>query len=120
MRRFFAALLASGTAACASAPGAIPVYAPPPGVNEVMAGPIASDPGHTLILGDLNMPAGAEIPRHYHHGEEFIYVIGGSATVSRAGMPDVTLGPATRSSSRPAWSTGAGRGRRACGPSRAG
>ena len=93
MRRFFAALLASGTAACASAPGAIPVYAPPPGVNEVMAGPIASDPGHTLILGDLNMPAGAEIPRHYHHGEEFIYVIGGSATVSRAGMPDVTLGP---------------------------
>ena len=39
------------------------------------------------------MPAGAEIPRHYHYGEEFLYVLGGSATVSRAGMPDVRLGP---------------------------
>ncbi len=93
MRRTAAAVLAFGTAACASAPAAIPVYAPPQGINQVLEGPIASDPGHTLILGDLNMPPHAEIPRHYHYGEEFIYVLGGSATVSRAGMPDVTIGP---------------------------
>ena len=37
------------------------------------------------------MPAEAEIPRHYHHGEEYIYVLGGSATVSRAGHDDVIL-----------------------------
>ena len=78
---------------CASANRAIPVYAPPPGINEVLAGPIDAAPGHSLIVGDLNMPAGAEIPRHYHHGEEFLYVIGGSAVVSRPGVPDVTLGP---------------------------
>ena len=69
------------------------MYAPAPGINQVLEGPIASDAGHSLIVGDLNMPAGAEIPRHYHYGEEFIYVLGGSATVSRAGLPDVVLGP---------------------------
>jgi len=93
MRRaglLIAALAASG---CASAPKAIPVYAPPLGINQVLEGRIAAAPGHSLILGDLNMTAGAEIPRHYHHGEEYIYVLGGSATVSRAGQPDVTLGP---------------------------
>lgn len=87
------ALLAP-TAACStvpSGPQSVAVYAPPPGINQVLEGPIASDFGHSLILGDLNMGPGATIPRHYHHGEEFIYLLGGSATVSRAGQPDVVL-----------------------------
>ena len=88
-----AALLFLATAACASPEGAIPVYAPAPGIHQVLEGPIAAAPGHSLIVGDLNMPPGAEIPRHYHHGEEFLYVIGGSALVSREGEPDVTLMP---------------------------
>ncbi|MXO60330.1 cupin domain-containing protein [Altererythrobacter salegens] len=79
--------------ACATTPTAIPVYASPQGINQVLEGPIESAPGHSLVVGDLNMPAGAEIPRHYHYGEEFIYVLGGSATLSRAGMPDVELHP---------------------------
>ena len=85
------ALLAA--AGCASADKGTQVYTPPPGVNQVLEGPIASDAGHSLIIGDLNMSAGAEIPRHYHYGEEFIYVLGGSATVSRADLPDVVLSP---------------------------
>ena len=93
MRRPAAALVLLAAAGCASADRAIPVYAPAPGINQVLEGPIAAVPGHSLIVGDLNMPAGAEIPRHYHHGEEFLYVIGGSAVVSRPGVPDETLGP---------------------------
>ena len=93
MRHALAAVVLLAAGACASADRAIPVYAPPQGINQVLEGPIAAAPGHTLILGDLNMAPGADIPRHYHYGEEFIYVLGGSATVSRAGMPDVTLGP---------------------------
>ncbi len=79
--------------ACSSNPGprSVAVYAPPPGINQVLAGPIAAAPGHSLVLGDLNMAPAAQIPRHYHHGEEYIYVLGGSATVSRAGHPDVVL-----------------------------
>ena len=91
--RAFAGLFLLGLAGCASSGGSVAVYAPPLGINQVLEGQIAAAPGHSLILGDLNMPAGAEIPRHYHHGEEYIYVIGGSATVSRAGHPDVTVGP---------------------------
>ncbi|MGX7893970.1 cupin domain-containing protein [Tsuneonella sp. HG222] len=93
MRRAGAALLLAAAAGCTSAPRAVAVYAPPPGINQVLEGRIAAAPGHALILGDLNMAPGADIPRHYHHGEESIYVLGGSATVSRAGQPDVTLGP---------------------------
>ena len=93
MRRSAAALVLLLLAGCASAERAIPVYAPPQGATQVLQGPIAAAPGHSLIVGDLNMAPGAEIPRHYHHGEEFLYVIGGSAVVSRPGVPDVTLGP---------------------------
>jgi quercetin dioxygenase-like cupin family protein len=95
MRRA-AILLMPLMGACSTAPSGPPsvaVYTPPPGINQVLEGPIASDFGHSLIMGDLNMGPGAAIPRHYHHGEEFIYVIGGSATVSQAGQPDMVLRP---------------------------
>lgn len=94
MRRAFAPLFTlAALAACASDPAQpeVPVYAPPPGINQVLEGPIAAAPGHSLILGDLNMAAGAAIPRHYHHGEEYLYVLGGSTVISRAGQPDVVL-----------------------------
>ena len=93
MRRIAPAVALLAAAGCAPDNYPIRVYAPPPGTNQVLEGAIASDPGHSLIVGDLNMAAGAEIPRHYHYGEEFIYVLGGSATVSREGMPDVVLRP---------------------------
>lgn len=78
-------------AGCASADDRIAVYQPPAGSNQVLAGPIAAAPGHSLIVGDLVMAPGGAIPRHRHLGEEFLYIIGGSATVSREGEPDVTL-----------------------------
>ena len=93
MRRAIPAVALLAVAGCASAAGPIPLYAPPQGINQILEGPIESDAGHSLIVGDLNMAPGAEIPRHYHYGEEFIYVLGGSATVSREGMPDVVLHP---------------------------
>lgn len=84
-------LLATACSTAPSGPPPVAVYTPPPGINEVLEGPIASDFGHSLILGDLNMAPGAAIPRHFHHGEEFIYLLGGSATVSQAGQPDLQL-----------------------------
>jgi quercetin dioxygenase-like cupin family protein len=92
MRGTLLLLIAScGIAAC-STPGApIRTYQPAVGSNEVLSGPIAAAPGHSLVVGDLVMPAGGTIPRHYHAGEEFLYVMGGSAVVSRPGVPDITL-----------------------------
>ena len=93
MRRAVAILVLALTAACSTTPRPVAVYTPPPGINQVLEDRIAAAPGHSLIVGDLNMAPGALIPRHFHHGEEYIYLIGGSATVSRAGQPDVTLRP---------------------------
>ncbi len=91
MRMLAAAALATALAGCAAAGPAVQVYAPPAGINPVLEGPIAAAPGHTLVVGDLNLAAGTPIPRHFHHGEEFLYVIGGSAIVSRVGADAVTL-----------------------------
>lgn len=89
-----AALLAAGLlGGCAAAPAPLAIYQPPPGANEVLRGPIAGAPGLSLVVGDLSLPAGGAIPAHYHHGEEFLFVLGGSTVVSRPGEPDVVLQP---------------------------
>ncbi len=78
--------------ACAAAQtSSIPVYQPPPGSNVVLEGAIEGAPNHHLVVGDLVMAAGGAIPKHTHSGEEFLYVIGGGATVSREGQPDLVL-----------------------------
>lgn len=83
-----AGVLLSGCSAAASPPA---VQVPPQGVNTIFEGPIEAAPGHSLVLGDLNLPAGAPIPRHWHHGEEFIYVLGGSVALRRDGGADLVL-----------------------------
>lgn len=89
--RALAAVCATALAGCAAAGQTVPVYAPPVGINPVLEGPIAAAPGHALVVGDLNLAADTLIPRHFHHGEEFLYVLGGAATVERAGEASVTL-----------------------------
>lgn len=98
MRAAAPALLLAGSlvlGACNTSPAPLDIrtYQPAPGANEVLRGEIVAAPGHSLVTGDLVLPAGAEVPPHYHHGEEFIYVIGGSATMIRPGMPDLVVGP---------------------------
>lgn len=92
MRRA-AALSALLLGACASDAGigTIATYQPATGSNEVLRGEITAAPGHELVMGDLVLPAGAEVPRHYHYGEEFLYVFGGSVTLYRPGLPDAVL-----------------------------
>ena len=86
--------LAAGLCACAS-PGSqgVAVYQSAPGITEVLSGPIQAAPGHHLVTGDLNIPANAPIPRHYHHGEEFLYILGGSTVIVREGEGEMTLLP---------------------------
>lgn len=70
---------------------AVAVYQPPAGSNLVLEGPIAAAPGHHMVIGDLVAAPGMVIPRHSHSGEEFLYVIGGSGTLSIDGKPDIQL-----------------------------
>lgn len=86
--------LAAGLGGCASAGSqGVAVYQPRPGISEVLSGPIQAAPGHHLVTGDLAIPAGAPIPRHYHHGEEFLYILGGSTVIVREGQGELTLLP---------------------------
>lgn len=64
---------------------------PPPGSNLMLRGPITISDDLEVIISDVVIPAGASVPRHYHPGEEFVYVIEGSAVHIEAGKPDQIL-----------------------------
>ena len=64
---------------------------PPPGSNLMLRGPITISDDLEVIISDVVIPAGATVPRHYHPGEEFVYVIEGSAVHVEAGKPDQVL-----------------------------
>ena len=64
---------------------------PPPGSNLMLRGPITISDGLEVIISDVIIPAGATVPRHFHPGEEFVYVISGSAVHVEAGKDDQIL-----------------------------
>ncbi|NQY96304.1 MAG: cupin domain-containing protein [Henriciella sp.] len=64
---------------------------PPPGSNLMLRGPITISDDLEVIISDVVIPAGASVPRHYHPGEEFVYVIEGSAVHIEAGKPNQIL-----------------------------
>jgi quercetin dioxygenase-like cupin family protein len=77
------ALSALFLSACATAhEGHLAVVQPPEGINIVLEGPIAGTAEHKLVVGDLVMVPGTVIPRHKHSGEEFLYVMGGTANLT--------------------------------------
>lgn len=63
----------------------------PPGSNEVLRAPLSGAPDLEVIVSDVVIPPGAQVPRHYHPGEEFLYVIEGSAIHVEEGKPDRVL-----------------------------
>lgn len=63
-----------------------------PGSNEMLRAGLEGAPDLEVLISDVIIPAGAEVPRHYHPGEEFIYVIEGSALHVEEGKPDRELG----------------------------
>lgn len=64
---------------------------PPPGSNQLLRAPLSMAEGLEVIISDVVIPPGATVPRHYHPGEEFIYVLEGSAAHVEEGQPDRTL-----------------------------
>lgn len=79
-------------AAC-SQPEAFPTAekVPPPGSNEMLRAPISGVEGIEVLISDVVIPPNATVPRHYHPGEEFLYVISGSAIQVEEGKPDQVL-----------------------------
>lgn len=59
-----------------------------PGSNEMLRAALSGAPDLEVLVSDVIIPPGAEVPRHYHPGEEFVYVIEGSAIHVEEGKPD--------------------------------
>jgi len=68
-------------------------YPPPPGSNEVLRSVLAGTPGVEVIVSDVVIPPNGQVARHYHPGEEFLYLIEGTAIHVEEGKPDLPLGP---------------------------
>lgn len=64
---------------------------PPPGSNEMLRSPLSALPGAEVIVSDVVIPPNAQVARHYHPGEEFLYVIEGTAIHVEEGKPDREL-----------------------------
>ncbi|MEM7327087.1 MAG: cupin domain-containing protein [Pseudomonadota bacterium] len=64
---------------------------PAPGSNLILRAPITISDDLEVIISDVVIPPGATVPRHFHPGEEFVYVIDGSALHVEAGKPDQVL-----------------------------
>jgi quercetin dioxygenase-like cupin family protein len=64
---------------------------PPPGSNQMLRAPVTIADGLEVIISDVVIPPNATVPRHYHPGEEFLYVLEGSAVQVEEGKPDQVL-----------------------------
>ena len=87
-------LLAISLSACTSqhARHEISQHIPlPSGSNMMLRAPITISEGLEVIVSDVIIPPKATIPRHYHPGEEFVYIIEGYAVHVEEGKPDQIL-----------------------------
>ena len=66
-------------------------YYPQPGSNQMLRAPITMAEGLEVIISDVVIPPNATVPRHYHPGEEYIYVLEGSAVHVEEGKPEQIL-----------------------------
>lgn len=65
---------------------------PPPGSHEMLRAPLTMADGLEVIISDVVIPPNATVPRHYHPGEEFLYIIDGSAVHVEEGKDPFILG----------------------------
>ena len=64
---------------------------PPPGSNEMLRSPLSALAGAEVIVSDVVIPPNGQVARHYHPGEEFLYLIEGTAIHVEEGKPDLPL-----------------------------
>lgn len=65
----------------------------PPGlkVENLLAAQLESAEGFEVIMSRVTMPPNTSLPKHWHPGEEFAYVLEGSSILRRDGFADVTV-----------------------------
>lgn len=79
-------------AACAPANGpTVSLPSRAPGSNQVLRAVLAGHPDVEVIISDVVIPPNSTIPRHYHPGQEFLYMIEGTSVHVEEGKPDLHM-----------------------------
>lgn len=63
----------------------------PSGSNEMLRTPLTMADGLEVIISDVIIPPNEATPRHYHPGEEFVYILEGSVVHIEEGKPEFVL-----------------------------
>jgi quercetin dioxygenase-like cupin family protein len=65
----------------------------PPGLQleTLLSAQLEGADGFEVIVSRVTMPPNTSLPKHWHPGEEFAYVLEGSSILRRDGLADVTV-----------------------------
>ena len=62
-----------------------------PVLENLMTTQLESAPGLEVIVSEVALPPMTTLPKHYHPGEEFVYVLDGTATIWLEGEGETEL-----------------------------
>ena len=60
-------------------------------LENLLSAELAGAPGTEVIVSRVFIPANTSLPKHWHPGEEFAYVLEGRATLWQEGEDDVVV-----------------------------
>ena len=60
-------------------------------IDNILTSQLDSVAGTEIIVNHVEMPANTTLPKHWHPGEEFVYVLEGSSVLWQKDKPDVHL-----------------------------
>jgi quercetin dioxygenase-like cupin family protein len=63
------------------------VAAPKPELANLLRADLAGTENLEIVVSRVKVPAGVELPKHYHPGEEFVFVMSGTVTLKLEGNP---------------------------------
>ncbi len=61
--------------------------------TELMRTDLEGIEGKQGVVYTADLPPGAVVAKHYHPGNDFVYILQGSVILEREGEPPVTFGP---------------------------
>ena len=69
----------------------LPAFAEKPNLQNLMAAELEGFSGAEVIVSRVQIPPNSSLPRHWHPGEEFAFVLSGRVKLWQKGKPDVVL-----------------------------
>ena len=67
------------------------VFAEEPRIENLLKEKLAGVDGTEVIVSKVHIPPNTSLPKHWHPGEEFAYVVEGSVTLWQEGKSDTLL-----------------------------